>query len=487
MIKFNDILSYFKSSKILKGIIWTFLGTLAAKGFGFLAIFIVARQLSVDDFGSVGVLQSYITTFTLFSLASFGVTATKYIAVTIDVDIKKTSEIFSLIRISSGILAVIVLIASLLFNKQLCFLLTGGGVNSEAMFICSIAVFFASLNGLQIGALTGLESFKSVSIVNIVNGIISFPLIIILTKYFQVKGFAIAVLITSFSIWLCSAILVQSLLKKRKVYFSLKNIKNNLDVIWKFSLPAFISSLLVNPVVLICNSILIKNNKNGLYEMGIFNASNNYSQISLILLGIIGQVFYPYAMKNFGQGNKKFDFVNIVHPLFFGLMICLPTIFLPELFSSLFGSKYHNNDMYLATVIVSGFTVINAQKQGIARNFAAGNFMWFSVISNGFWGLVAIGFSYGLVDMGAIGRGIAFFAAYFLNTVLFIPYFIKNNLVERRLVLSWYNLFYLLIAIGGGTLYFIHISLFFRVLLLLFSILLIIYTMRKWYLSYTNS
>ncbi|WP_172280037.1 oligosaccharide flippase family protein [Chryseobacterium sp. LAM-KRS1] len=487
MIKIKNLINDFKKNTLIKGIFWSFLGVIASKGLGFLAMFFVARELSVADFGNIGILQSYITTFSLLSLASFGVTATKYIAINLHENKRKTSEIFSLVRLSSFLLAILVLVFSLFFNKELCVLLTGKEEIWQPMLYCSIAILFSSLNGLQTGALAGFENFKSISIINIVNGLLSFPLIIILTERYGVNGFAFALLITNFSIWLCSAILLRRVCKEHGIWFSLDNIKSNFDIILKFSLPAFISSLMVNPIILICNSILIKRNHNGLYEMGIFNASNNYSQISMILLSIIGQVFYPYAMKNFGNGNKKFEFLNIIHPMFFGLIICLPTVFLPEVFSSLFGSQYHNNDMYITTILVSIFTIINSQKQGIARNFAAGNFMWFSVFSNGFWGITAIAFSYLLVDYGAIGRGVAFVIAYFLNTVLFIPYFIKNKLVNKKLVLTWYNLLYFGIVLGGLFLFKMNVSVIIRVVLLVVSLLLVLLTIKRWYNVYIKN
>lgn len=486
MKNFKNLIQSYKENPLLSGVFWSFLGIVASKGLGFLAMFYVARKISVIDFGNIGIIQSYVTTFSLLSLASFGITATKYIAVNLKNDKKKTSEIFSLIRLSSFLLAIIVLVGSLIFNDELCLLLTGEVTIVQAMFYCIFAIFFASLNGLQTGSLAGFENFKAISIINIVNGLLSFPLIIILTEKYGVNGFAIALLITNFSIWICSAFLLHVVCKREEIYFTFSGLRYHFDVLIKFSLPAFISSLMVSPVVLVCNSILIKNNSKGLYEMGIFNASNNYSQIALILLGVIGQVFYPFAMKNFDNGNKNFEFLNIIHPLIFGLIICLPTVFIPEAFSSLFGEKYANDGMFMTTMLVSLFTIINSQKQGIARNFAAGNFMWFSVFSNGFWGICAIGFSYLLVDYGAEGRAIAFVVAYFLNTMIFIPYFIKNKLVNKKLIFTWYNGIYLGIIVIGVASFSLNVPLIYRVGSLLASFIIIFYSTKKWYFEFTK-
>lgn len=115
---YKKVLGTGNQQKIIKGVFWSFLGTLISKGFVFIALFLVARILTVDEYGKLGLLQSYINTFTTFSLASFGVTATKYLALYAENDKKKASEIYSLTRLSVFFLAVAILVLSLVFNKQ---------------------------------------------------------------------------------------------------------------------------------------------------------------------------------------------------------------------------------------------------------------------------------------------------------------------------------------------------------------------------------
>src|SRR5690606_26063650 len=136
----------------------------------------------------------------------------------------------------------------------------------------------------------------------------------------------------------------------------------------------------------------------------IFNATNNFSQIGTILIGIVGQVFYPMAMQNFGKDNKKFDFFNIHNSYIIGFLIFIPIIILPDLFAQLFGAKYMNQQMYSSMIFVGLTSLIIAQRQGIARNFAAGNFMWFSVLGNFVWAISTILFSYYFVSLGSTGR-----------------------------------------------------------------------------------
>ena len=481
---YKKVLGTGNQQKIIKGVFWSFLGTLISKGFVFIALFLVARILTVDEYGKLGLLQSYINTFTTFSLASFGVTATKYLALYAESDKEKASEIYSLTRLSVFFLAVAILVLSLVFNKQIGEYIVGNQNMSKEVLLCAFAIFFSSLNGLQTGALAGLENFKSISFVNMVNGILSLPLIMFSAYKFGIYGVVVSLVIINFSIWLCSAILLQRELNLKQIKFTIKGQKKHLETVYNFTLPSFISSMMLSPVVLICNSMLIKNHISGYYQLGIYNATFNFSQLATLLLGIVGQVIYPMAIKNFGKGNRKFDFINILLPYIIGIIICLPILTFPDVFSQLFGSKYNSSIMYNTTVIVVLFTLINAQKLGVARNFAAGNFMWFSVFSNGFWAVTAILFSFLLIKQGAIGRSIAFLVAYILNFVVFIPYFIKNKLVNKELLMTKYNLLIYLLIIGNVLTYYFHFNMFLRAFIMLMSFLFIAFIFKIWYLKF---
>ncbi len=483
---YQKLLGSDSQAKVIKGVFWSFLGVFISKGFVFIALFLVARLLSVQEYGKLGLLQSYINTFTLFSLASFGTTATKYLAVYRDTEKEKASEIFSLTRLFVAGLSVLILLISIIFNDQICHYIIGDMSLKKESLICAVAIFFGSLNGLQVGALAGLENFKSISIVNIVNGILSLPLIIFSAKFFGISGVIISLALINISIWACSAILLRNDLIKYNLYFTLKGLRRHLDTLYYFSLPAFLSSLMLSPVVLLCNSFLIKYNNNGYYELGIFNATNNFSQIGTILIGIVGQVFYPMAMQNFGKDNKKFDFFNIHNSYIIGFLIFIPIIILPDLFAQLFGAKYMNQQMYWSMIFVGLTSLIIAQRQGIARNFAAGNFMWFSVLGNFVWAISTILFSYYFVSLGSTGRTLSLFLGYLINTLLFVPFYISKKLVPKKLIIAREHFILIALVIGSCMIYFFNINLIFRTFLCLIFVLASCVVFYKWFISYTK-
>lgn len=481
---YNKIVGSGNQEKIIKGVFWSFLGTFISKGFAFIALFLVARFLSVQEYGKLGLLQSYINTFTLFSLASFGVTATKYLAVYNNEDKRKASEIFSLTRIFVFILSTFILVLSIIFNDTICEYIVGDPKLKTEVLICGAAIYFSSLNGLQVGALAGLQNFKSISIVNIVNGVLSLPLIIISAYHYGIKGVVVSLAIINFSIWACSAILLKKELLKNKLFFTVKNLRKHFDTLYHFSLPSFLSSIMLAPVVLICNSFLIKYNTEGYYELGIYNAAYNFSQVGTILIGIIGQVFYPMAMQNFGKNNRKFDFFNINNSYIIGILIFLPIIVLPDLFAGFYGIKYQKSSMYFSMIYIGLSSIVISQKQGIARNFAAGNFMWFSVFSNMLWAVSTILFSYFLVQKGSIGRSFSLFIGYLINTIFFIPFYINRKLINKDLFLTREHLAIVALIILGIVSFILISSAWIRLFVILIILLLSAYTFFVWYKNF---
>ena len=260
---FNNLVKSELQSKIIKGVIWSFIGTFISKGFVLLAFIAIARIISIEDYGKLGIIKSFIATFTLFSLGSFGVTATKYLAIYKDENKQKASEILSFTRISVLITALLIIAVILIFSSFISKTILGDSNLTLEVKISAIAIFFASLNGFQIGALSGLERFKQISIINVLNGLISLPILIFSAYYYSVLGVVIGLLIVNAILWLSSSIYLQKEIKKEKIFFHLKGLKENLKIIKDFSLPSFLSSLMISPVILICNSLLVGNTDDG--------------------------------------------------------------------------------------------------------------------------------------------------------------------------------------------------------------------------------
>lgn len=472
-------------AKIGRGVFWSFIGTLISKGFGVIGYIIIARILTVDDYGKLGIIRSVIATFTILSIASFGTTSTKYIALYLLRNKYRVANIVGMTRLFVFIIAFIISVLIYIFSSQIAISVLNDPNLVFAVKLTAPITFFTAMNGLQNGILSGFEKFKYIANVNMVNGLIGIPILIFASYLYGLKGTFIGLSINIFLLWSSSFYLVMKTLKEFNIKPSLKGIRKEMFIIKEFTIPSFLSGIIVTPIILICNLILTKT-ENGYEELGIYTAAFNFSIITSTLDGIIGQVLYPYAMKLFKKENRKFDFFNILLPFSIGIAINLPIIIFPELITLLYGAKYHNEKMWYSLVFISMTTIIMSFKTGIARNFAAGNYMWFSLFSNFLWGMFAIlGVSL-FIEYGSIGRALGFLVAYLITNLIFIPFYLKKELIDRKLFLSINNMVTWMIIVVAFLIFILITSILAKIIafgaLILFSVIF----MKRWYYNYTK-
>ena len=472
-------------AKIISGLFWNFIGTLISKGLIFFAFIYIARIISIEDYGKIGIIRSFILTFTLLSLGSLGATATKYLAIYKDIDKKNASKILSLNRVVVLFISIAILIFLLSLSKSIAKNFFGDITLSTDVQISAVAIFFSALNGLQTGALSGLEKFKEISYLNMINGTLTIPLLIFTAKYYGVRGVTSGLMLTNFLLWLTSAYILMKVVKKEKIYFTLRDLKNEFQILKDFSLPSFLGSLMISPIVLLCNAMLV-HSTNGFTKMGIYNAAFNYSTIVLTMITIWAQVLYPYSMKMYDKNNKKFEFINIISPLITGIFLCLPLLVFPDFFSNIFGSKYASDDMFATTTFVAMFTIVIGYGQGISINFAAGNYMWWNLLHNFVWGLLSLIFCKLLIHMGAKGRALAFLLSYVATALIFLRLYIHKKIASRNLLVNWYIFYVIVILIVCSSFFYLYPNLIIRICLLLLAYFLFIKVFKKWWIDFVN-
>jgi hypothetical protein len=137
-----------------------------------------------------------------------------------------------------------------------------------------------------------------------------------------------------------------------------------------------------------------------------------------------------------GQGHGKFDFVNILMPWCVGMFVLIPAMLFPEIGGLLFGPGFTGESMRRTVLHVALFSIVIAHRQGIARNFVAGDLMWWSLAGNTFWAIASVGAAYYLRGFGAEGLSGAFVIGYSLNTVLFVPLYVGRGLCPKPLLVS---------------------------------------------------
>jgi O-antigen/teichoic acid export membrane protein len=481
--KINNFLKSDLQEKIAKGIFWSFLGTFISRGATFIAYILIANVIDIKEYGEIGILKSIIVTFSMFSLASFGVTATRYISIYKNVDLLKVKRVLSLTYYLTIGVSLLISLFIITFSKMFSLEILGDENFKTETIIISFAIFFSALNGFQNGVLGGFEKFRNISLINISSGIIVIPLLFIFTKLYGVTGFCIGITIQYFFLFIHSSFFLKKTMKENKISFTTKNMFDEIKIIREFSIPSFLGGFIISPTILVCNTILVKSN-GGFVSMGIYEAAFNFSIIAMTFNSMIGQVLYPFAVKMFGKKNQKFDFLNLNMPWIIGVFMGLFLIYFPDIFSLIFDEKYRNINMYRTVSCIAVFIIFISQRQGISRNLAAINKMWYGFLDNLIWAFLAVGFTFLLVNKGASGRAFAFVMAYLINSIIILPIYINKKVFHRDFIFSKESIsLWLLVSTSFSTIFF-DLNILVRLLLLLFSLFILCLITYKWYFRF---
>jgi O-antigen/teichoic acid export membrane protein len=431
----KNLIDQIKSSSLklrfLKGLLWNAIGIFASRLFLLISSFLVARMLGRESFGELGIIQSTIGMFGVFAGLGLGLTSIKYLAEFKFKDKARAGRIISLTNlialIISSLLALILILLSPLIASE-----TLAAQNlSLPLQLSSVLLFFSTLNGIQISILTGIEKFKRIAEINLLNGILTFLLITVGAFYFRLLGAVVALNLSILLTYLYSYYIVRIELKKNNIKLSFKNCFKEKHILINFSLPAFLAGALVSPVNWICSVILV-NQKNGYAEMGVYNAANQLFSVLLFLPGIVGNTILPMLTEKITEQDSNSSKKLIQYSIVLNGIIILPIIIISMFFSdsimSLYGSQYSQYGNILVITIITA--LIYAIQLPVGNMITATGKMWVGFLTNLFWGSIFIGFIFIIQLEGAINLAYSRLIAYFL--LFIVSFFIINKYIKRR-------------------------------------------------------
>jgi len=395
----------------------------------------VARTLGRVGFGELGIIHSTLALFQLFAGFGLGVTTTKCVAEHRQRDPLRAGRVIGMAwmvtAVTGGVCAVLLAVLA----PWLAAHTLAAPHLSGLLRITAIGLFISALNAAQNGALSGFEAFKTIATRNLIAGVISFPVMITGVLLAGLRGAVWATVVSSGANWFICHFAVRHEANRFGVPLTFSGCMQELPLLWKFSLPAVLSALMVTPVNWACNAVFV-NQADGYANLGVFAAAVSMSVIVVTINAMLGQVLLPMTIALLDKGNNRFDFLNFALPWAIGIAFALPIMVFPEVGGVVFGRGYAGDHAERTVLYVMFYTLIIAHRQSIARNFVARSYMWYGVFSNLFWGTSALVFAYVFRSGGAEGRAGAFLLAYVLNTVIFIPFYLSRSLCARNLLIS---------------------------------------------------
>ena len=268
--------------RLLKGSFWSLLGAITGKGFVLISLILVARIIGQHAYGELGIIRSTINMFIAVSGMGIGYTASKYIAQYRNLDPQKAGDIYGLSNIISISIALIGAVILVLCAQYIADNSLKSPHLAIDIQIGSAVLFFATVNGIQSGALSGFEAFKSLAINTFISGAVQSLFLVLLSTFYGIHGCVAAFGIGCMLLAFLNSYSIKKELNKYGITYKIKTIKKNtFNVLWKFSFPALLSSLIVIPVLWWAKTYLVRHS--GYSEMAVFDVADQWSLMALFI------------------------------------------------------------------------------------------------------------------------------------------------------------------------------------------------------------
>ena len=385
-------------NRLARGTFWMVTGTVISRVLGLVSSVILARILGKIPFGEFGTIQSTVGLFGAFAGLGIGITATKYVAEFRETETDRCGRVigFSLgAAMIGGVLAGLGLVifggwlaAHTLAAPQLAPLLRAGAG----------LVVFGALQGAYLGALAGFEAFKQVCWVNWISSIVGAPVAVIATLWAGLDGAVWALVLQT--ILGCAyghvALVKEAAKASVKISFALS--RQEWSMLWRFTLPAFLSALVATPAGWFSRTLLV-NQPGGYAEAALVSAANQWMTLVNFLPWTMGGVLVPIFANLYATGRRD-EFMKLLrHNLLLNTGAAL-AVALPLMIGSLwilkcYGAGFSEGvPIFVLTMLASVFVAINNL---FSRAMQSAGRAWIDLTSNGLWALVVLAGSWPLI------------------------------------------------------------------------------------------
>ena len=289
-------------ARFAAGAFWSVLGAVISRGFLLAASVVCAWFLGKEGFGALGMIQSTAGMFGIFAGLGLGITATKYVSEFRRQDPLRTGRILALSASAAFVSGSIITVLVILLAPYLAQHVLAAPQLATPLAIGAGLVFFGALNGAQTGALAAFEVFQTIARVNIYAGLASFPLIVLAVWRGGLRGAvwgSVAALAVN---WALNNRALRRECAKANITYQLAGCRRELGMLHRFSLPAFLASILVVSAIWFCNALLARQPQ-GYAELGLYAAADKWRLMILFVPTSMFAMVLPVLSNLHGKGD----------------------------------------------------------------------------------------------------------------------------------------------------------------------------------------
>ena len=421
-------------ARFASGAMWILIGAGLGQLLLALSSIVIARVLGKEVFGEFGMVRNTVMMFGTVAGLGLGITTNKYIAELRDSDPARAGRVLTLTTMLAAASGTLVAIAVALASDYLASDALGAPHLARFVRLCAPLLAMSVVSGVQLGALTGLEQFRVLSLLSTLAGLSLASLGAVGAFAGGIEGAFYGTLIGSFVNVIMMELILGDLRRRKGINVAFDGLWRERQILVSFAIPSMLAGLMVAPVTWAGLRLLFIRH-DGAGEAALFQAANQLRMLALFVPSAIAQVVLP-LLSNIQADVDSLRYqravqVAAVACLVTGAAVAITLMAASPQMMGLFGTSFSSG--WLVLCLMCGAAVLQATNTVIGEALAALSKMWWGFWLNCLWGVEFLLAASLLVRHGAAGLAGAYLISYLLHTIqvwLFVSIAIRRRLLS---------------------------------------------------------
>ncbi len=396
-----------------QSVAWLVASSAVAQVFTLLASVLAGRLLGREGFGELGMVRSYVLMFGTFAGAGLGIAATKCMAQFRVTDRARAGRVI-------GMLANVALITGTL-AAVVCFALAGTLAERTLaashlvtpLRLCAVLIVCNAVSGVQVGALVGLEAYRAVASVSMVDGLLNVICITLGAWLGDVRGAMLGSIAVSAATIAVRYWLLRTACAEHGIVIDRRHLRGEWNLLCSVALPAAVVNVCNQPFEWLAR-LIVARQAEGFAELGMFVAAMSLAQIVWFLPQRIADATIPALAGQHAQGDltgfRRLFRQSLLANLAAGLLtaLCLACLARPLMsaYGPTFVPGWRALVVLLFTWVLAGLTI------GLRSAFIGVGLFWYQTRHALIYGMSLVTLAAVLSRYGSFGFACSYAGAY---------------------------------------------------------------------------
>ncbi len=424
--------------RLISATFWAALAEACSRGFLMVALVFVARLLGAEAYGQFGVIRTTMNMFAVVGGMGLGLTANRFVAEHRDGDKAFSGSVIGSTYLLAAGAGLVVAAVLFFLSDWLATSYLRAPALAPGLRIAALLLIVGALNGAQLGVLQGLEAYRRLAAVSLVQGGLAIVALVGGAWLYGLRGALAGLVVYGLGGTVVYQLSIRAELAVRGIRVDFHQIRATIPLFWKFSLPLVLAGMAIAPLKWLAEGMLAR--QGGFGELGFLYAAMVIVNTLIALVSTLNApIISLMANLHPSEQSGRKQHLTLFGSWYLFLCLALPLVLVPEALTLLFGREFGSARFYAVSVLLLAYCGLMMFAQGVTRMIALSGSMWYGFLSNLVEGVSLVAGGYLLLEHGVVGLALAYVLSYVCRLGLTLPILARSGVVPPRMLVDrWF-------------------------------------------------